>query len=84
MQPKRIALDQISAVIADTFKKKDEIICYIGSNAATPTASIEALTKSIKSQKPELPFINMVHILLQGNRGGSGTQYRIPTIKITR
>ena len=66
MQPQKIDLDQISNVIADTFKSKDEINCYLGSNAATPTASIEALTKSIRSQKPALPFINMVHLLLQG------------------
>jgi hypothetical protein len=43
MQPQKIALDQIASVIADTFKRKDEITCYLGSNAATPTASIEGL-----------------------------------------
>ena len=66
MLPQKITLDKIGTIIAETFKGKDEIICYLGSNAATPTASIEALTKSIRSQKPALPFINMVHILLQG------------------
>ena len=66
MQPQKIVPDQIASVIADTFKRKDEIICYLGSNAATPTASIEALTKSIRARKPVLPFINMVHLLLQG------------------
>ena len=66
MLPRKIKLNQIGTLIAETFKGKDEIVCYVGSNAATPTASIEALTKSIKSRKPRLPFINMVHLLLQG------------------
>jgi acyl-CoA hydrolase len=66
MLPPKITLDQIGTIIAETFKGKDEIVCYLGSNAATPTASIEALTKSIKSRKRGLPFIHMVHLLLQG------------------
>jgi acyl-CoA hydrolase len=66
MQPQKITLDQIAAMIVKTFKAKEEISFYLGSNAATPTASIEALTNSIKSQNPKLPFINMVHLLLQG------------------
>jgi acyl-CoA hydrolase len=66
MQPQKITLDQIAAMIVKTFKAKEEIFFYLGSNAATPTASIEALTNSIKSQNPKLPFINMVHLLLQG------------------
>ena len=44
MVPQKITADQIGAIIAETFKKKKEIVCYLGSNAATPTASIEALT----------------------------------------
>ncbi|MGD2100522.1 MAG: hypothetical protein PVG35_23345, partial [Desulfobacterales bacterium] len=66
MFPKKIKLDQIGATIAASFNGQQEIVCYLGSNAATPTASIEALTQSIKSQKPRLPFIKMVHLLLQG------------------
>jgi 4-hydroxybutyrate CoA-transferase len=66
MQPKKIKLDQVGTLIAETFKGKNKIVCYVGSNAATPTATIEALTDSIKSRKPELPFIHMVHLLLQG------------------
>ena len=66
MQPTKIKLDQIGAIIAECFNGEKEIVCYLGSNAATPTASIEALTRAIKSQKPRLPFINMVHLLLQG------------------
>ena len=44
MLPKKIKLNQIGTIIAEAFKGKDEIVCYLGSNAATPTASIEALT----------------------------------------
>ena len=66
MLPQKIALDQVGTVIAQAFKGRDEIVCYLGSNAATPTASIEALTESIKSRNPKLPFIHMVHLLLQG------------------
>lgn len=66
LEPKQIMLDQIADVIFDMFKQKDAITCYVGSNAATPTASIEALTASIKSRRPKLPFMKMVHLLLQG------------------
>jgi len=65
-QPKIIALDQIAEVIAEKFKRKDEITCYVGSNAATPTASLTALTDAIKLRRPRLPFLKMVHLLLQG------------------
>lgn len=65
-QPKVIAPGQIAEVIAEKFKTKEEITCYVGSNAATPTASIEALTAAIKSRHPRLPFVKMVHLLLQG------------------
>ncbi len=65
-RPKIITLDQIAEVIAETFKTKDEITCYVGSNAATPTASLIALTDAIKLRRPRLPFIKMVHLLLQG------------------
>ena len=64
--PKRIGLDQIAEVMAGEFKDRDAITCYLGSNAATPTASIEALTRSIEAGKPRLPFIRMVHLLTQG------------------
>ena len=66
MLPQKITLGQVGTVIAEDFKGQDEIVCYLGSNAATPTASIEALTESIKSRSPKLPFIHMVHLLLQG------------------
>jgi len=84
MLPKKITADQIGAIIAQTFKGKAEIACYLGSNAATPTTSIEALTASIKSQTSGLPFINMVHILLQGPIPyvEAGLQDRIMTYSI--
>ena len=65
-QPKKITPDQIADVIAEKFKTSDEITCYVGSNAATPTASLEALTAAIKARRPHLPFLRMVHLLLQG------------------
>jgi acyl-CoA hydrolase len=64
--PKTIKLTEIAAVIADHFKGRETATCYVGSNAATPTASIEALTAALKSGTPRLPFLRMVHILLQG------------------
>ena len=64
--PKKIALNQIAEILAETFRQEAEITCYIGSNAATPTASIKALTEAIKRRKPKLPFLKMVHLLLQG------------------
>jgi len=66
LQPQRITLDQIAGVIAEKFKINDGITCYVGSNAATPTASLEALTAAIKARRPRLPFVKMVHLLLQG------------------
>ena len=63
-QPKIIGLDKIAEVIAEKFKTKDEITCYVGSNAATPTASLTALTDAIKLRRPRLPFLKMVHLLL--------------------
>jgi len=65
-QPRKITHDQIADVIVEKFKASDEITCYVGSNAATPTASLEALTAAIKSGRPRLPFLKMVHLLLQG------------------
>ena len=64
--PKTIALSQIADVLASHFQDKKEITCYIGSNAATPTASLESLTAAVKARAPRLPFLKMVHLLLQG------------------
>ena len=65
-EPREIRLDQIADVIAEKFKGKDHVTCYIGSNAASPTSSLEFLTEAIKARSPKLPFLNMVHILMQG------------------
>ncbi len=65
-RPEIIKLDQIGEVVAENLKQKDTINCYVGSNAATPTASIEALTETIKSNNLKLPFLKMIHLLLQG------------------
>ena len=56
-RPKIITLDQIAEVMAEKFKTKDEITCYVGSNAATPTASLTALTDALKLRRPRLPYI---------------------------
>lgn len=61
-----IKLNQIADVISQYFSDRKSITCYVGSNAATPTASIEALTHAIKEREPRLPFLKMVHLLLQG------------------
>ncbi|MBN1155561.1 acetyl-CoA hydrolase/transferase family protein [candidate division KSB1 bacterium] len=63
---KTIKLDQIADVIHQKFKSKEQITCYLGSNAASPTASMEALTEAIRNRRPKLPFMKMVHILMQG------------------
>lgn len=65
-KPVVIKLDQITDVISREFKDRDEITCYVGSNAAVPTATLESLTAGIKARSHRLPFIKMVHILLQG------------------
>ena len=83
-QPKTITAGQIAEAIAATFKGKEEITCYVGSNAATPTASLEALTESIQSRHPRLPYVKMVHLLLQGPVPyvAEGLQDRVMTYSI--
>ncbi len=65
-QPNIIALDEIADVLSKEFRHKETVTCYIGSNAAVPTASLEALTAAVKTGSPRLPYLRMVHILLQG------------------
>jgi acyl-CoA hydrolase len=65
-QPTVITLDEIPEVIAREFRKRDAITVYVGSNAATPTAALEALTAALKAGSPKLPHLRMVHLLLQG------------------
>ena len=83
-EPQKIALNQIARILSDRFKSHEEIICYVGSNAATPTASIEALTEAIKARSPRLPFLKMVHLLLQGPVPyvAQGLQDRVMTYSI--
>jgi len=82
--PKTITLSQLGDAIASHCQHKKEITCYIGSNAATPTASLEVLTAAVKARAPKLPFIKMVHILLQGPVPyvETGLQDRIMTFSI--
>ena len=56
-QPKEIKLDQIAEIISDKFKNKKSITCYVGSNSAVPTASLEALTSAIESCSLPLPLL---------------------------
>jgi acyl-CoA hydrolase len=65
-EPKTITLAELPEVIASRFPDRKEIVCYVGSNAATPTAALEALTAAVRERAPRLPFIKMVHLLLQG------------------
>jgi hypothetical protein len=51
--PKTITLPQIADVLASHFQHQKEITCYVGSNAATPTASIEALTAAVRAGAPK-------------------------------
>lgn len=64
--PTRIKLNEIGDYILQHFGHRDNINCYIGSNATTPTASIEALTDTIKKDTGTLPFMKMFHLLLHG------------------
>lgn len=65
-QPKTIRREEMAGLIAEQFSGRDAITCYVGSNAATPTAAIGALTAAVKEGLPPLPFLRMVHLLLQG------------------
>ena len=82
--PKHLRLSQLAEVMAEKFKNREAITCYIGSNAATPTASIEALTHNIEAGIPRLPFIRMIHLLTQGPVPyvAEGLQDRIMTYSI--
>lgn len=43
--PRIIRADQLGEVIAEHFRGLKTINCYVGSNAATPTTLIEALSQ---------------------------------------
>jgi hypothetical protein len=61
-----IKLDDIPEIIAREFRDQDTVTIYVGSNAATPTASLDVITAALKAGRPRLPFLRMVHLLLQG------------------
>ena len=61
-QPIVIKLDDIPDLIAREFPARDTITVYVGSNAATPTASLDAITAALKVGWPKLPYLRMVHI----------------------
>ncbi|MCK7473327.1 MAG: hypothetical protein MZV49_06880 [Rhodopseudomonas palustris] len=66
-QPTVIKLGDIAEVIAKEFPARDMLTVYVGSNAATPTASLEAITAAVKARCPEAAVSpKMVHLLLQG------------------
>jgi acyl-CoA hydrolase len=65
-KPIVIKLDDIPDVIAREFPARDTITVYVGSNAATPTASLDTITAALKAGRPKLPYLRMVHLLLQG------------------
>lgn len=66
-QPKEIKLKDLPDILSHRFTAKKSITCYIGSNAAAPTACLESISEALESGKPKLPFIKMVHLLLQGS-----------------
>ena len=47
--PTVISLGEIPEVIAKAFPARDVITVYVGSNAATPTASLQAITTALKA-----------------------------------
>ncbi|OGB91350.1 MAG: hypothetical protein A2Z31_05940, partial [candidate division NC10 bacterium RBG_16_65_8] len=65
-RPTVVRLSDIPNVIAQAFPARDTIAVYVGSNAATPTASLDAITDALKAGWPKLPYLRMVHLLLQG------------------
>jgi 4-hydroxybutyrate CoA-transferase len=65
-QPTMIKRGDIAEVIAREFPARDMVTVYVGSNAATPTASLDAITAALKAGWPKLPYLRMVHLLLQG------------------
>ncbi|MGD2269365.1 MAG: acetyl-CoA hydrolase/transferase C-terminal domain-containing protein [Desulfobacterales bacterium] len=84
LAPEVIKVEQVADIIHKRLSRQETATCYIGSNAATPTASIEALSESLRSGKPKLPFMKMVHLLLQGPVPyvAEGLQDRVMTYSI--
>lgn len=65
-QPAVLSLSDVPEVIARQYPDREQITVYVGSNAATPTASLEAITAALAARQPRLPYLRMVHLLLQG------------------
>lgn len=82
--PTEIKLGELADVISHRFKRQDVVTIYVGSNACVPTSSLEAITAAVESRDPELPFLRMVHLLLQGPVPyvKTGLQDRIMTYSI--
>ena len=82
--PTKIKLNQVADVISDFFKSRNRLTCYVGSNSATPTATLQALTKALEDRQPRLPFLRMVHLLLHGPvpYTARGLQDRVMTYSI--
>lgn len=64
--PKIIKLKELPHILAEHFRGRERVICYVGSNAAVPTASLEVLTEALATNAIDMPFIKMVSLLLQG------------------
>ncbi len=79
-----IKLEDVAEIISREFKDREMITVYVGSNAAVPTATLEAITAAVKDEKPRLPYLRMVHLLLQGPVPyvEAGLQDRIMTYSI--
>lgn len=74
--PEVIKLDELGEVIFSKFKHKAEITIYLGSNAATPTSSIISLSEAIRQKKSKIPFIQIIHILMQGPLPYAGEEFQ--------
>lgn len=86
-QPPVIKLDEIPDVLAREFPDRDTITVYVGSNAATPTASLDTITAPLKAGQPRLPYLRTVHLRhrrtagTHGGREGAGRrQHRPPAL----
>lgn len=84
LDPEIIKVKQIADIIHERLLHQETVTCYVGSNAATPTASIEALSEALSSGNPKIPFMKMVHLLLQGPVPyvAEGLQDRVMTYSI--
>jgi acyl-CoA hydrolase len=84
LDPAIIKVEQIADIIHKRLSHQETVTCYVGSNAATPTASIEALSEALSSGNPKIPFMKMVHLLLQGPVPyvAEGLQDRVMTYSI--